>query len=96
MGYFQHKHGSWKESLEGYEPKIICDFCKEEFQPESPNQKRHRRNDNLDGDEYTSAAACEDEQWKQSLSAIGYVHQVCGMTKAEFIKEFGQETFDTL
>ena len=98
-GYFQHKYANWLEACDfgSGTRRRTCDFCLKEFDATSPNQKRHRRSYDLQGEgEYLEAAACEDEQWKASLGRRAFVTRVLGMTVAEFIELHGQEDYDTL
>jgi hypothetical protein len=100
MGLFQHQYADWKEAVDwGSCPRkfVTCDFCGKEFEANSPNQKRHRRNYELQGEgDYLDAAACEDEQWKASLSRRSFVTRVLGMTVKEFIEIHGRSEYESL
>lgn len=97
MGYFQNTHANWLDYAERAGIKRTCGHCGGEFTPSSPNQKRHRRNFESQGEsEYLTAAACEDDHWKASLSRNAWIRKVTGYTVQEFIEIYGMETYRDL
>ncbi len=95
MGLFQHQYYDWREAAEFGSAgglTAICSFCNQPFEKQSPNQKRHRRGDNDD----MEATICDDEYWKAHLSPKAFVEKILGMSKAEYVEQFGLESFQTL
>lgn len=83
---------SYRERYESQSPfwqKInqkTCAYCGKPFIPNSPTQKYCSREDN---------PACDDERYLTSMSHKAYIRHT-GLTKEEFIKLYGKETYDRI
>jgi hypothetical protein len=97
LGYYQNRYANWFDYAESEGVRRTCDFCGGEFTPASPNQKRHRRNPETHNmAEDLTAAACEDERWKASLSRDAWIRRILGYSPEEFIELHGMKDYLSL
>lgn len=90
MGYFQNTHANWQDYVSYADIERTCEWCGKQFIPRSPNQKRH----SYDSDDIDSIACV----WEYELEHMGprqYLNYV-GMTKKEYIKEYGIEQYELI
>lgn len=89
MGYFaghtNYEEWAWRNLPPADYPH--CNFCGAVLEPTTPNKKYCTWEEN---------APCAYERWAESLTLIGWIHKVAGMTVKEFIKQEGIETYLSL
>lgn len=84
-GYFAgcDNYAEWHEMNRAPVP---CDYCRKAFHPTAPANKHCQE----------CLPIYRHDQWRDSLSRNGFIRKICGMTPAEYIAEYGQESYDSL
>lgn len=86
MGYFGG-YSNYEDWAVSNLPTQYCQHCGEIIHPTSPRKKFCTWEEN---------APCAYDRWAESLTLVGWIHKVAGMSVKQFIQSEGIDTYNSL